>query len=208
MTQIVVCDYGSGNVRSAVRALESLGATVTLTADPQAASRADGLCIPGVGAFRAVMDGLTDVNAAASIVNRHERGLPTLGICVGHQVLFESGTEHGQTTPGIGLWPGRVEYLAAPVVPHMGWNTVKPAPGSAMFAGIESEHFYFVHSYAAHRPVENALNTVCTYGEDFIAAVEDGPTWATQFHPEKSGAAGLKLLSNWLNNVRTLKEHS
>lgn len=203
MTRVVVLDYGSGNVRSAVRALEKVGADVTLTDDRDAALSADGLLIPGVGAFSAVMDGLNAVGAGDIVRERHRANKPTMGICVGLQILFESGTEHGITTSGVGLWPGSVTRLDAPVIPHMGWNTVTPAEGSAMFAGIETEYFYFVHSYAAHSPVPGALNTVCTHGQQFVAAVEDGPTWATQFHPEKSGSAGLTLLTNWLNNIRT-----
>ncbi|EFG47621.1 imidazole glycerol phosphate synthase, glutamine amidotransferase subunit [Brevibacterium mcbrellneri ATCC 49030] len=203
MTQVVVLDYGSGNVRSAVRALESAGAHVTLTSGRDAALEAEGLVIPGVGAFNAVMEALERVEGHDIVRTRHQQNKPTLGICVGQQILFQSGTEHGITTSGVALWPGTVTHLNAPVVPHMGWNTVTPAPGSAMFAGVENEHFYFVHSYAAHTPVPGALNTTSTHGEQFIAAVEDGPTWATQFHPEKSGDAGLTLLTNWLKHVRS-----
>ena len=201
MTQIAVLDYGSGNIRSAVRALEEVGTDVTLTADPAAALAAPGLLVPGVGAFAAVMDGLKAVDADTVIRQRHQAGRPTLGICVGEQVLFSSGTEHGLTAAGIGLWPGSVTKLEAPVTPHMGWSEVVPPAGSRMFAGLESERFYFVHSYAAHQAVPGALTTYAEHGRQFVAAVEDGPTWATQFHPEKSGSAGLRLLTQWCRFV-------
>lgn len=216
MSTFVVLDYGSGNIRSALRAVQFAAHAhpavsendVTLTGDPDVALAADGLYIPGVGAFRAVMDGLTAIGAHELVHERHRTGKPTLGVCVGLQVLFGAGSEHGEVTSGLGLWPGTVERLRCPVTPHMGWNTVSPAPASTMFAGIRGAHFYFVHSYAAHQPVPGALNTTCVFGEEFIAAVEDGPTWATQFHPEKSGVAGLRLLENWVAHVLTAKEKS
>ncbi|WAL41204.1 imidazole glycerol phosphate synthase subunit HisH [Brevibacterium sp. BRM-1] len=196
--EIVVLDYGSGNVRSAVRALEAAGASVELTADPVRAEAAQGLVVPGVGAFSAVMDGLRGVGAVELIRRRHAQQRPLLGICVGLQVLFSSGTEHGLTDAGVGLWPGEVTRLRAPIVPHMGWDTVAAPAGSQMFAGIEDERFYFVHSFAAHTPPPGAPAALTRAGEDFVAAVEDGTTWAVQFHPEKSADAGLHLLRNWL----------
>lgn len=198
---VVVLDYGSGNIRSAVRAVERTGATVELTTDLRAAESAAGLVVPGVGAFASVMAGLRDTGAVDVIRARHAASRPVLGICVGLQVLFARGSEHGVTTDGIGLWPGDVRRLHAPVIPHMGWDTVEGPAGSAMFAGIEDERFYFVHSYAAHTPPAGTRTAITTHGEPFVAAVEDGTTWATQFHPEKSGDAGARLLANWVTTL-------
>ena len=199
-------DYGSGNLRSALRALEKVGATVEVTSDRQAALAADGLVVPGVGAYAACMQGLRDVDGPQLIDQRLAGGRPVLGICVGMQVLFDHGVEHGVDTQGCGQWPGVVDQLEAEVLPHMGWNTVEVPQGSALFAGIESQRFYFVHSYAARTweldTADSAtpppLLTWATHGQRFLAAVENGPLSATQFHPEKSGDAGLELLRNWL----------
>lgn len=196
---VVVLDYGSGNVRSAVRALERVGAEVELTADLRAAAAAAGLVVPGVGAFAHVMSALREVGAPSMIERRLAGGRPVLGICVGMQVLFTAGVEHGTRTTGLDQWPGVVERLEAPVVPHMGWAQVEPAAGSALFAGIEDERFYFVHSYAARSAPEYVRPTWAQHGSTrFLAAVENGPLTATQFHPEKSGDAGAQLLRNWL----------
>jgi imidazole glycerol-phosphate synthase subunit HisH len=208
--KVVVLDYGFGNIRSAQRALQRAGADVEVTADHDAALNADGLVVPGVGAFAACMAGLRQVRGDMIIGRRLAGGRPVLGICVGMQVLFEEGVEHGERTEGCGEWPGVVRRLDAPVLPHMGWNTVDPAPGSRLFAGIGGgTRFYFVHSYAAtalplpESPLMTApLITWSTHGEPFIAAVENGPLWATQFHPEKSGDAGAALLANWLESVQ------
>jgi imidazole glycerol-phosphate synthase subunit HisH len=195
---VVVLDYGSGNLRSAQRALERAGASVTVTADTAPALEADGLVVPGVGAFAACMAGLDAVGARAVIEKRVASARPVLGICVGMQVLFEAGVEHGVETPGLGVLAGRVEPLRAPIVPHMGWNTVTAADGSTLFAGLPSgTRFYFVHSYAV-RATTGRASYAC-HGEDFVAAVEDGPVAATQFHPEKSGDPGATLLANWLS---------
>ena len=206
---VVVLDYGSGNLRSAERALVRAGASVEVTADPDAALDADGLAVPGVGAFAACVAGLRAVGGDKLIAQRLAAGRPVLGICVGMQVLFQAGVEHGQLTKGCGLLPGTVERLEAPVLPHMGWNTVSPPQGSSLFAGIGPDtRFYFVHSYglryARAGPLRDtgALVTWATHGEPFAAAVEDGPLSATQFHPEKSGDAGAVLLSNWLERIR------
>ncbi|WP_250446690.1 imidazole glycerol phosphate synthase subunit HisH [Actinotalea sp. C106] len=207
---VVVLDYGFGNVRSAVRALERVGAEVELTADPHAAAEADGLVVPGVGAFASVMTGLRAVRGDQIIDRRLAGGRPVLGICVGMQVMFGAGEEHGVHTEGLAEWPGVVDRLDAPVVPHMGWATVTPAEGSVLFDGVEDEYFYFVHSYAARSfpPLGGGRLTPpsvtwATHGGPFVAAVENGPLAATQFHPEKSGDAGAHLLTNW---VRSLKE--
>src|SRR5512135_19650 len=149
--RVAVLDYGSGNLRSAERALARTGAEVTVTADPSVAAEADGLVVPGVGAFAACMAGLRAVDGPRVIGRRLAGGRPVLGICVGMQVLFEHGVEHGVDTPGCGEWPGVVDRLHAPVLPHMGWNTVAVPEGSTLFAGVEHERFYFVHSYAARR---------------------------------------------------------
>jgi imidazole glycerol-phosphate synthase subunit HisH len=208
--KVVVLDYGFGNIRSAQRALQRAGADAEVTADFDAAMDADGLVVPGVGAFAACMTGLRKVRGNMIIGRRLAGGRPVLGICVGMQVLFEEGVEHGERTEGCGEWPGEVRRLNAPVLPHMGWNTVDPPSGSRLFAGIDDgTRFYFVHSYAAtelplpESPVMKApLLTWTTHGEPFIAAVENGPLSATQFHPEKSGDAGATLLANWLESVQ------
>jgi len=202
--RIAVLDYGSGNLRSAQRALARAGADAEVTADQRTALDADGLVVPGVGAFAACMSGLRAAGGEQVIAKRLAAGRPVLGICVGMQVLFGAGVEHGQRTAGCGCWPGVVERMTAPVLPHMGWNTVRPAPGSRLFAGLGTEQmFYFVHSYAVlQAPPGTALVTWATHGEPFVAAVEDGPLTATQFHPEKSGDAGASLLANWLETLR------
>ncbi|MBB5830816.1 imidazole glycerol phosphate synthase subunit HisH [Brachybacterium aquaticum] len=207
--RVVVLDHGSGNVRSVVRALEAAGAEVLLTADREAALAADGLVVPGVGAFAATVQQILDVGGDRIIERRLSGGLPVLGICVGLQVMFESGTEHGEEAKGLGQWPGEVTRLEADVVPHMGWNTVDAPAESTLFSGIEDERFYFVHSYAARRwemeqigPLSAPKVTWAEHdGDRFIAAVENGALTATQFHPEKSGDAGARLLTNWLDSL-------
>ena len=205
---MVVLDYGSGNVHSAARAVEAAGARVELTADRDRVMAADGLVVPGVGAFHAVMGALRTVRGDELIDRRLAGGRPVLGICVGQQVMFESGDERSVVTEGLGQWPGTVSALQATTVPHMGWNTVDAPAESRLFEGLHEERFYFVHSYAAHEwildphpAIPAPLVTWAEHGERFIAAVENGPLTATQFHPEKSGKAGLRLLGNW---IRTL----
>ncbi len=208
-TSVVVLDYGFGNVRSAVRALEHVGAKATLTSIFDDSLEAQGLVVPGVGAFASCMQGINSVNGARLVDARLIAGRPVLGICVGMQIMFERGIEHHVDSPGLGQWPGTVERLRAPVIPHMGWNTVSPPEGSQLFRGIESASFYFVHSYAVKiwsmsdtDPYQvPAVVTTCDYGERFIAAVENGPLCAVQFHPEKSGDAGLALLENWVSSL-------
>lgn len=209
--KVVVLDYGSGNLRSAERALERVGAEVTVTADPQAALDADGLVVPGVGAFAACMTGLRTVDGPRIIGRRLAGGRPVLGICVGMQILFDRGVEHGHDAEGCGEWPGVVERLEAPVLPHMGWNTVDVPEGSRLFDGLADQRFYFVHSYGVRDfplgsggppgPLKRPLVTWAEHGDRFVAGVENGALSATQFHPEKSGDAGAQLLTNWLHTL-------
>jgi glutamine amidotransferase len=183
--RIVVLDYGSGNLRSAERALARVGAAVEVTSDAAAALAADGLVVPGVGAFAACMRGLDDIGGSSLIRKRIQAGGSVLGICVGFQVLFGFGEEHGVRTEGIGHWQDGVTKLDAPILPHMGWNVVRPAEGSVLFRGVEKERFYFVHSYAAFDA--GGLITSAEHGD--------------RFDPEKSGDAGAHLLENWLESL-------
>jgi glutamine amidotransferase len=205
---VVVFDYGTGNIHSAIKALELAGATVELTKDPATCAEADGLVVPGVGAFAAVMQALLASGGDGIIGRRLAGGRPVLGICVGMQVMFDHGVEGGVDTPGLAQWPGVVRKLDSDVLPHMGWNTVNPPEQSTLFEGIRDERFYFVHSYAATEwtldvidPFPQPAVTWATFGQPFVAAVENGPLTATQFHPEKSGAAGVRLLTNWINSL-------
>lgn len=205
---VVVLDYGSGNVRSAQRALERAGARVEITADPQSVLACDGLVVPGVGAFAACMAGLRAVQAPRLIDQRLSGARPVLGICVGLQVMFEHGVERGVDTPGLGQWPGVVEQLDAPVLPHMGWNTIDVAPDSHLLREVGDERFYFVHSYGVTHwlmtdtgPLAAPLVSWAEHGQRFVAAVENGPLSAVQFHPEKSGDAGAQVLRTWVTSL-------
>lgn len=209
VARVVVLDYGSGNLRSAERALQRVGADVEVTSDHRAAIEADGLVVPGVGAFAACMTGLLAAGGDEIIDRRLAGGRPVLGICVGMQVLFERGVEHGVQAEGCGQWPGTVERLHADVLPHMGWNEISPPQDTTLFAGIDAgTRFYFVHSFAVRKwemPPSDTLAparvTWAEHGESFVAAVENGPLTATQFHPEKSGEAGAEMLRNWLDTL-------
>jgi glutamine amidotransferase len=198
---VVVLDYGSGNIRSAQRALERVGAAVTVTADHAAARDADGLVVPGVGAFAACMQGLLGVAGDTVIRQRLDAERPVLGICVGMQILYDHGVELGHDSEGVGVLEGVVDRLEAPVLPHMGWNTVETPAETVLFRGIEHERFYFVHSYAAQQASMADHATWAEHGSRFVAAVERGRLSATQFHPEKSGDAGATLLENWLRSL-------
>lgn len=206
--RVAVLDYGSGNVHSVLKALAHAGAVPTLTRDPREVDRADGLLVPGVGAFDAVVQQLRAVRGDELIDRRLAGGRPVMGICVGEQIMFETGIERGVEAPGLGQWPGTVRELRAEVLPHMGWSTVSAGNGSRLFQGIEEERFYFVHSNAATEwtlegrgPGTRPIVTWAEHGERFVAAVENGPLCATQFHPEKSGDAGIQLLRNWLSAI-------
>lgn len=206
--RVALLDYGLGNVHSAAKALEAAGARVELTADRQQIQQADGLVVPGVGSMAACMRGIEAIRGGELIGRRLAGGRPVLGICVGMQVLFETGDEGGAPTEALGEWPGTVRRLEAPILPHMGWAEVEAGQGSRLFAGIEHERFYFVHSYAAtewlvdpHARIRQPVVTWAEHGERFIAAVENGPLSATQFHPEKSGEAGIRLLTNWVRGL-------
>ncbi|WP_328521748.1 imidazole glycerol phosphate synthase subunit HisH [Kribbella sp. NBC_00359] len=207
--KVVLLDYGSGNIRSGERALQRVGADVKVTSDYDEALNADGLLVPGVGAFEACMTGLKAVRGDVIVDRRLSGGRPVLGICVGMQILFARGIEHGVETEGCDQWPGVVERLQpanGEPVPHMGWNTVDVPAETSLFQGIEKERFYFVHSYGvrawelqdARASVTPAVTWTSYAGDRFVAAVENGPLSATQFHPEKSGDAGAELLANWV----------
>lgn len=199
---IAILDYGSGNLRSAERAFATAGKDVVVTSDRAVALEAEGLVVPGVGAFAACMNGLNAVDGAAIVRERLAKERPTLGICIGMQIMFSEGTEHSENGAhaGIGIWQGTVSKLEAPILPHMGWNTVEASSTSTLFKGVHGESFYFVHSYAVKSSVGTS-QAWSTHGEKFLAAVEDGYISATQFHPEKSGAAGLALIKNWVGSL-------
>lgn len=199
---IAILDYGSGNLRSAERAFATSGHDVIVTSDANIAFEADGLVVPGVGAFAACMKGLQAVNGEEIIRKRISSERAVLGICIGMQILFSLGEEHSQDVPhkGVGIWDATVSKINAPILPHMGWNSVETASDSFLFKGIDSQSFYFVHSYAAKKSV-GLRQAWTTNGERFLSAVEDDYVSATQFHPEKSGAAGLALIKNWSNSL-------
>ena len=196
---IAILDYGSGNLRSAQRAFERSGAEVVVTSDRDVALNAAGLVVPGVGAFAACMRGLISVGGDEIVRARVAGQRPTLGICVGMQIFFRDGDEHtnGELHKGVGVWQESISKIEAPILPHMGWNTVSITGDSNLFSGITDQSFYFVHSYAAKAPV-GISQAWTTHGEKFLSAVEDGAICATQFHPEKSGDAGLALIKNWV----------
>lgn len=205
--RVAVLDYGSGNLHSVSRAVAATGAEVVVTADPAEARTADGLVVPGVGAFAACMQGLDAVGAGQLVRDMLDAGRGVLGICVGHQVMFSEGVEHGRRAAGLGLLPGVVEQVQAQRLPHMGWNLVEVPEGSDAFRGVEHQRFYFVHSYAVREasalPAEARVTWAEHGGDRFVAAVEHGRLWTTQFHPEKSGDAGAALLRNWAASLRS-----
>lgn len=195
---IAILDYGSGNLRSAERAFALSGHDVVVTSDADLCLEAAGLVVPGVGAFSACMNQLLEISGDRIIADRLNAKKPIFGICVGMQILFSRGLEKNGAE-GLGIFPGEVSQMDAPILPHIGWNTVEVGAGSTLFSGIENQSFYFVHSFAAKSAVPDAINTYCNYGQNFLAAVESEHLVATQFHPEKSGAAGAQLIKNWTN---------
>jgi imidazole glycerol-phosphate synthase subunit HisH len=198
MTRIAVLDYGMGNLRSVEKALEHVGVTATITADAAEARAADGLVLPGVGAFPRAMERVREIGLDQLIVERREAGVPVLGICLGLQLLFDSTTELGGAE-GLGLLEGAVADLEADglKVPHIGWSPVRWERDSRLTEGIDSETpFYFVHSFAP-RPKAGELLGSAAYGVRFACAAERDNVFGVQFHPEKSSAAGLRLLSNF-----------
>lgn len=197
---IAILDYGSGNLRSAQHAFELTGIKTVITSDPKLCADSDGLVVPGVGAYGACMKQLVDVGGKEIILNRVAAGKPVIGICVGLQILFEQGREKGGAS-GVGVLPGEVSELKSEILPHIGWNTVSAGKGTKLFEGLDGASFYFVHSYAVKKAVPDAVNSWTEYGEEFLSAVERGPVSAVQFHPEKSGANGARLISNWAKSL-------
>jgi glutamine amidotransferase len=199
---VAVLDYGVGNLHSAAKALDRAGADVRVVPTVEEAAGAAGLVVPGVGAYGACLSGLASAGGAAAVAGWLEGGRPLLGICVGMQLLFEA-SEEGPVGDGVGVVPGKIRRLTGPVkIPHIGWDEVAVRAGSRLFAGLgDGTRFYFVHSYAPE-PDGEAVAAVCDHGGRFAAAVESGNLFGTQFHPEKSGRAGLALLANFVTQVR------
>jgi imidazole glycerol-phosphate synthase subunit HisH len=199
---VALLDYGVGNLHSAAKALDRAGAEVRVVPTVEQATGAAGLVVPGVGAYGACLSGLASAGGAAAVAGWLEGGRPLLGICVGLQLLFEA-SEEGPVGDGVGVVAGKIRRLTGPVkIPHIGWDEVTIRPGSRLFDGLDDgTRFYFVHSYAPEADGE-AVAAVCHYGGRFAAAVEHGNLFGTQFHPEKSGRAGLALLANFVTQVR------
>lgn len=199
---VAVLDYGVGNLHSAAKALDRAGAEVRVVPTVAEAAGVAGLVVPGVGAYGACLSGLGSAGGPAAVARWLEGGRPLLGICVGMQLLFEA-SEEGPVSDGVGVVPGKIRRLTGPVkIPHIGWDEVSVRPGSRLLAGLgDGTRFYFVHSYAPE-PDGDSVAAVCDYGGRFGAAVEHGNLFGTQFHPEKSGEAGLTLLANFVNEVR------
>jgi glutamine amidotransferase len=202
--RVAVLDYGVGNLHSATKALDRAGADVRVATTVDGADGAAGLVVPGVGAYGACLDGLAGAGGGDAVRAWLATGRPLLGVCVGMQLLFEA-SEEGPVDDGIGALPGRVRRLpgdaAGVKIPHMGWDEVGVRPGSRLLAGLgDGTRFYFVHSYAADAGPDAAAT--CDYAGTWSAAVERGNLFGTQFHPEKSGAAGLRLLANFVEVCR------
>jgi glutamine amidotransferase len=199
MTSIAILDYGMGNLRSVEKALERVGAEATITPDPAEAEKADGVILPGVGAFPKAMERIRGGGLDELVARRIEAGRPVLGICLGMQLLFESSSEN-EGSSGLGLLPGPVAPIEANgyKVPHIGWSPVRWARDSKLTEGLESETpFYFVHSFIPRPASDEDVLGTAAYGERFACAVERPPLYGAQFHPEKSSSAGLRLLENF-----------
>lgn len=205
---IAIADYGIGNLGSLANALEHNGANVITTARGDELLGADGMVLPGNGAFGASKRAMDRLSILRWVGQRIAGGRPVLGVCVGHQVLFEQSFEFGDHE-GMGEWPGTVEKLQAETIPHLGWSKVRPTENSVLFDGLADHRFYFAHSYAVLEwSFDQAIEAMAPpqvswarHGGDFIAAVENGPLTGVQFHPELSGKAGLRLLNNWLGTL-------
>jgi glutamine amidotransferase len=200
MTRIAILDYGMGNLRSVEKALEKVGAETERTADPGRAGAADGLVLPGVGAFPTAMRRIGELELGELVAARAAAGVPLLGICLGLQLLFE-GSSEGEGAEGLGLLAGTVEPLAADglKVPHIGWSPVRWEREAAVTAGLgEEPPFYFVHSFTPVPADRSDVLGTAAYGERFACAVARGSIFGFQFHPEKSSAAGLALLRNFV----------
>ena len=197
--RIAILDYGMGNLRSVEKALEHVGASASVSADPGVAREADGVILPGVGAFPRAMERVRELGLDDLIEERRQAGAPILGICLGLQLLFDSSTELSGAA-GLGTIPGEVRALepgGALKVPHIGWARVRWERESRLTEGIESDTpFYFVHSFAPAPAPDDLLGTA-EYGQRFACAAERGNVYGVQFHPEKSSSAGLRLLSNF-----------
>jgi glutamine amidotransferase len=197
-SRIAILDYRVGTLRSVEKALEHIGATATISRDHDQVRAADGIVLPGVGAFPKAMERMRAYGLDELVRERRDAGAPILGICLGLQLLFDSTTELGGAT-GLGLLPGEVTELNAPglKIPHIGWAPVRWEKESALTEGIESETpFYLVHSFAPHPQATDLLGSA-SYGDRFACAAENGNVYGVQFHPEKSSAAGLRLLANF-----------
>jgi glutamine amidotransferase len=198
--QIVIIDYGLGNLRSVFRGLERAGAAAVISADPEVIAAADGIVLPGVGAFREGMEMLGDLKET---VLSAAKDTPLLGICLGMQMLMDRSEEHG-IHRGLGLVPGDVKRFppsAGEKVPHMGWNTIEIRQDTALFDGLRREEYvYFVHSYYAAAAPEHTLAST-DYIHSFASAVNSGLAYGVQFHPEKSGAVGLRILENFIEKI-------
>jgi glutamine amidotransferase len=196
---IAILDYGSGNIRSAQRAIERLGVSTEVTSDHEVALNAGGLLVPGVGAFGSCMRQLLQINGDLILKERLKLNRPTLGVCVGMQILFESSDESSEA--GLALVAGKVKKLSAKILPHIGWSEVHAEKEMNLMRGLDNQRFYFVHSYAATTAPNNFLQATSNYGQDFVAAIQSGSLSAVQFHPEKSGDAGMQLLKNWVSAI-------
>ena len=199
--KVVILDYQMGNVASVIKAFEKLGANVKLSRNKNDIKRADYLILPGVGAFGDGMKNLNRSGIINSVSRQVRKGVPFLGICLGMQLLAETGTEFGEHK-GLGWIRGKVIKLKAPTLPHIGWNDIKVAKGKNILNNLPDNNFYFVHSYILRPENKSVIAATCKYGQEFTAAIEQGNIFGTQFHPEKSQTAGLKLLENFLNYTK------